>query len=92
MRPRFAASSHNMPKLPSRVYSIVPMCTCAWVRTDDTFIEPTQFWNEIHCACAHDNICQAPVPWGPRNEANIIPAGVNCDYITVLSRLIDMGT
>ena len=70
MRPSFTASSRNMPELPTvlqraRAY--------AWARTDDASGKPTQFWNEIHCTCARDNIYQAPVllVGGPGNEASL---------------------
>ena len=46
-----------------------------WARTDDASGKPTQFWNEIHCTCARDNIYQAPVllVGGPGNEAKELP-------------------
>ena len=56
MRPCFTASSLNMPELPT-----VRARVNVWARTDDASGKPTQFWNEIHCACARDNIYQAPV-------------------------------
>ena len=41
------------------------------VPSDDATSKPMQFWNEIHCACARDNVYQAPVllVGGPGNEA-----------------------
>ena len=78
MRPCFTASSRNMPELPTVLHD--PTCNVrarasayayAWARTDDATGKPTQFWNEIHCTCARDNIYQAPVllVGGPGNEA-----------------------
>ena len=74
MRPCFTASSRNMPELPTvYMYSNVRAraSAYAWARTDDASGKPTQFWNEIHCTCARDNIYQAPVllVGGPGNEA-----------------------
>ena len=71
MRSCFTASSRNMPEL--LLYSNVRAraSAYAWARTDDASGKPTQFWNEIHCTCARDNIYQAPVllVGGPGNEA-----------------------
>ena len=74
MRPCFTASSRNMPELPT-VLQRARACErervrVTWVRTDDA---SGQFWNEIHCTCARDNIYQAPVllVGGPGNEATM---------------------
>ena len=64
-------------KLPQHARTAYCTPTCArvrayaWARTDDASGKPTQFWNEIHCTCARDNIYQAPVllVGGPGNEA-----------------------
>ena len=54
-------------KLPQHARTAYCTPTCArasayaWARTDDASGKPTQFWNEIHCTCARDNIYQAPV-------------------------------
>ena len=70
MRPCFTASSRNMPELPT-----VLQCAraCERLRMGG---KPTQFWNEIHCTCARDNIYQAPVLLigGPGNEATEVLA------------------
>ena len=76
MKPCFTASSRNMPELPT-VLQRARACErvrYAWARTDDASGKPTQFWNEIHCTCARDNIYQAPVllVGGPGNEAKIM--------------------
>ena len=79
MRPCFTASSRNMPELPTvlqraRAYT--------WARTDDASGKPTQFWNEIHCTCARDNIYQAPVllVGGPGNEASFVGRSSSVKY------------
>ena len=80
MRPCFTASSCNMPELPTVLQRA---SAYAWARTDDASGKPTQFWNEIHCTCARDNIYQAPVllVGGPGNEAmNEVPCGT-CSLI-----------
>ena len=64
----FTASSRNMPTV---LHVRARASAYAWARTDDASGKPTQFWNEIHCTCARDNIYQGPVllVGGPGNEA-----------------------